>query len=231
MKIKGFLLDLDGVITETSEYHYLAWKELSSEIGIAIDRTFNEQLKGVSRMDSLERILIHGGKEHLFTQQEKQAFAQRKNERYIDLLRGLTPDDLLPGIGQFLADARADGIKLAIASASRNAGTIVRKLGLEAKIDYIADAASTARSKPYPDIFLDAARGLFLPPDSCVGIEDAAAGITAIHAAGMKAIGIGSAEYLHEADLILSGTEDLVYDRIVTILLSIQECSRKEGRK
>ena len=206
--VKGILLDLDGVITETAEYHYQAWKELASEIGITIDRQFNECLKGVSRMDSLELILRHGGVADRYSDEEKAALAERKNRRYVELLKNLTPDNVLPGIRNFLQEARADGMKLGLASASKNARAIMDALNLTQSMDFIADAAA-ARSKPAPDIFLLAAEGLGLQPESCIGIEDASAGIKAIHAAGMRAVGIGAS--LHEADLLLPNTGQLVY--------------------
>ena len=212
-EIKGILLDLDGVITETAEYHYQAWKELASEIGITIDRQFNECLKGVSRMDSLELILRHGGVADQYSDEEKAALAERKNRRYSELLKNLTPDNVLPGIRTFLQEARADGMKLGLASASKNARAIMDALNLTQSIDFIADAAA-ARSKPAPDIFLLAAEGLGLLPENCIGIEDASAGIKAIHAAGMRAVGIGDVATLHEADLLLPETGQLVYGHV-----------------
>lgn len=215
MKISGILLDLDGVITETSELHYRAWKELAAEIGIEIDGAFNEQLKGISRMQSLERILCFGGKEGYFSDGEKRALAEHKNARYVELLKSISPGDVLPGIRVFLADAREAGIRLALASASRNAPHILGALGLAAAFDYVADAGKVARSKPHPDIFLAAAAGIAQPPASCVGIEDAAAGIEAIHAAGMRAVGIGSAEHLDAADLLLPDTSALGLGKVL----------------
>ncbi len=103
---KGFVFDLDGVITDTAKFHYIAWKELGESIGITIDLQFNEQLKGISRMDSLDRILTYGGKENDYTQEEKEAMAAKKNEAYVKLLDDLTPDDLLPGVKAFLDEAR-----------------------------------------------------------------------------------------------------------------------------
>lgn len=213
MLIKGILLDLDGVITETAEYHYQAWKQLASEIGISIDRQFNECLKGVSRMDSLELILRHGGVAEQYSTEEKVALAERKNRQYVALLQNLTPDHVLPGIRDFLRDAREDGVKLGLASASKNARTIMDALDLTQSIDFIADAA-VARSKPAPDIFLLAAEGLGLLPEDCIGIEDAEAGVKAIHAAGMKAVGIGDVATLREADLRLSDTGKLSYQDV-----------------
>lgn len=213
MKIEGFLLDLDGVIAETSELHFLAWSNLAASLGIALDKAFNEQLKGIGRMESLERILTFANRSEQYSQEEKTRLTEEKNIQYVKLLERMAPEDTLPGIRTFLTDARADGVKLAVASASKNAPTILRALELLDSVDFIADAGR-ARSKPCPDIFLAAATGIGLTPSVCVGIEDAAAGIQAIHAAGMKAVGIGSVKYLNEAELVLHSTYMLKYEYV-----------------
>lgn len=219
MKITGILFDLDGVITETSEYHFIAWQALAKELGISIGCSFNEELKGVGRMESLERILAFGGKSDAYTQAEKEQLTQQKNQHYVSLLQDITPDNLLPGIYEFIQSLREEGIGVAVASASRNAPFILSSLRLDTMIDYVANAGKS-RSKPYPDIFLDAARGIGRPPEECVGIEDAAAGVQAIHAAGMKAVGIGSPLYLGEAELVLEDTRQLTLDRLRQAFLS-----------
>lgn len=215
MIIKGFLLDLDGVITKTSEYHYQAWKELAAELNITVDYELNECLKGVSRMDSLNIILQHGNVCDKYTCAEKEKLAERKNFRYVELLKQLTPKDILPSVGEFLNDARQHSVKLGIASASKNARFILEALDLKNSIDFIADAAKVQRSKPFPDIFLMAAEGLGLSAKYCIGLEDSSAGIKAIHAAGMRAVGIGSQESLYEADLLLNKTSDLSFSDIL----------------
>ena len=125
---KGFVFDLDGVITDTAKFHFLAWRDLGKEIGIDVDLKFNEQLKGISRMDSLERILVHGKRQNDFTPEEKEALAAKKNTHYVELLQDLTPADLLPGVKDFLEAAKARQIPCAIASASKNAPFILKKL-------------------------------------------------------------------------------------------------------
>ena len=209
MNVKAIIFDLDGVITDTSYLHFIAWRELAESIGIAINEQFNECLKGVSRMGSLELILQHGHRENDYTPAEKEALAAKKNSRYVELLQDLTPKNVLPGVLPFLEECRSRGIKTALASASRNAPFIVEKLALSDRFDYMADAAGVAHSKPAPDIFLAAAAGLDIAPEYCAGVEDAAAGIQAIHAAGMKAVGIGKKELLYEADLLFANTEKL----------------------
>lgn len=207
MNIKGIIFDLDGVVCSTDEYHYAAWKSLADELGIYFDKKINDRLRGVSRMASLDIILERSKKQ--YTDEEKKRLAAVKNARYVELLQNLTPEDVLPGIREFLRDCREYGMKTAIASASRNAPFIIRRLELEEDFDFIADAAKVKNAKPAPDIFLAAAEGLGLEPTVCIGIEDAAAGIEAIHAAGMKAIGIGSEKTLADADALLDGTDKL----------------------
>lgn len=212
---KGFVFDLDGVITDTAKYHYIAWKELAAEIGIEIDLKFNEQLKGISRMDSLERILTLGNKNDAYTEVEKEALATKKNTHYVQLLQSLTPDDLLPGVKTFLDEAKAKNIPCAIASASKNAPFILDKLGVMQDFDTIVDPATLKKGKPDPEIFIQAALTLGIEPAEAVGFEDAQAGIDGIKAAGMYAVGVYSGEELHGADVIVEKLTDLNIDELL----------------
>lgn len=212
---KGFNFDLDGVITDTAKYHYIAWKELAAEIGIEIDLKFNEQLKGISRMDSLERILTLGNKNDAYTEVEKEALATKKNTHYVQLLQSLTPDDLLPGVKTFLDEAKAKNIPCAIASASKNAPFILDKLGVMQDFDTIVDPATLKKGKPDPEIFIQAALALGIEPAEAVGFEDAQAGIDGIKAAGMYAVGVYSGEELHGADVIVEKLTDLNIDELL----------------
>lgn len=212
---KGFVFDLDGVITDTAKYHYIAWKELAAEIGIEIDLKFNEQLKGISRMDSLERILNLGNKNDAYTEVEKEALATKKNTHYVQLLQSLTPDDLLPGVKTFLDEAKAKNIPCAIASASKNAPFILDKLGVMQDFDTIVDPATLKKGKPDPEIFIQAALALGIEPAEAVGFEDAQAGIDGINAAGMYAVGVYSGEELHGADVIVEKLTDLNIDELL----------------
>lgn len=212
---KGFIFDLDGVITDTAKYHYIAWKELAAEIGIEIDLKFNEQLKGISRMDSLERILTLGNKNDAYTEVEKEALATKKNTHYVQLLQSLTPDDLLPGVKTFLDEAKAKNIPCAIASASKNAPFILDKLGVMQDFDTIVDPATLKKGKPDPEIFIQAALALGIEPAEAVGFEDAQAGIDGINAAGMYAVGVYSGEELHGADVIVEKLTDLNIDELL----------------
>lgn len=201
---KGFVFDLDGVITDTAKFHYIAWKELGHELGIEIDLQFNEQLKGISRMDSLERILVHGGRENDFTAEQKEALATKKNQHYVTLLQKLTPEDLLPGVKDFLDQAQVLGISCAIASASKNAPFILEKLGVIDEFDAIVDPATLTKGKPDPEIFVKACELIHVDPGDAIGFEDAQAGIQGIKGAGMYAVGVSTGEALDGADKIIT---------------------------
>lgn len=212
--IKGVIFDLDGVITDTAEYHYLAWKALAEELGIKIDRTFNEQLKGVSRMDSLERILAYGGKETTYTEAEKAALADKKNTHYVELIEQITPADLLPGIPEFLEELKTNNIKTALASASKNGPVILEKLGIADDFDVVIDPSTLAKGKPDPEIFVKAATALAFPLDEVIGIEDAEAGIEAINGAGIFSIGVGEPDSMRKARYIVEDTSQLDLETI-----------------
>lgn len=212
---KGFIFDLDGVITDTAKYHFIAWRDLGAEIGVAVDLKFNEQLKGISRMDSLDRILAHGGKENDFTMDQKEALAAKKNTHYVELLQSLTPQDLLPGVKEFLDAANAKQIPCAIASASKNAPFILKKLGVKDQFAGIVDPATLHKGKPDPEIFVKAAELLNIKPEEAVGFEDAQAGIDGIKACGMYAVGVLSGEPLHGADLTCHELTELNIDELL----------------
>lgn len=207
--IKAFIFDLDGVITDTAEYHYLAWKQLGEDLGINIDREFNETLKGVSRLESLERILALENKENDYTEEEKLELATKKNDHYVSLINNITPKDILPGINELLDDLKENKIKIGLASASKNAIPVLTKLGLLDKFDYVAPASECKNSKPAPDIFLMAAKGLDVEPKYCVGIEDAEAGVDAINSANMYSVGVGNLQSMKKANLVFNCTSEL----------------------
>ncbi|HAT3922868.1 TPA: beta-phosphoglucomutase [Citrobacter amalonaticus] len=212
MKPQAIVFDLDGVITDTAHLHFLAWREIAAELGIVIDEVFNDSLKGISRGESLLRILRHGGKERVFTRAEREQIAARKNALYVDALRSLTPEAVLPGIKELLTTLRTEQIKTGLASVSVNAPAILQALQMTSLFDFCANAALIRRSKPDPEIFLAACNGLNVNPQACIGIEDAQAGIEAINASGMRSVGIGST--LTGADLLLPTTEFLTWPRL-----------------
>ena len=206
---KGFAFDLDGVITDTAKFHYVAWKELADSIGITIDLQFNEQLKGISRMDSLERILAYGGKENDYTAEQKEEMAADKNANYVKLLDDLSPADLLPGVKAFLDAAKEMNVPCSLASASKNAPFILKKLGVYDYFDAIVDPATLKKGKPDPEIFVRAAELIHIDPSEAVGFEDAQAGIEGIKGAGMYAVGVEGNEPLTEADKTNKSFEEL----------------------
>ncbi|RVU95964.1 beta-phosphoglucomutase [Enterococcus avium] len=206
---KGVLFDLDGVITDTAEYHYLAWKKLADELGITIDREFNEKLKGVSREDSLRLILEHGKRESDFSETEFQQLAKSKNDNYVEMIQAVSPKDVYPGILELLKELKNAGIKISLASASKNGPFLLKQMALTDYFDGIADPAKVAAGKPAPDIFILATQVVGLDPDECIGIEDAQAGIAAIKACGALPVGVGQAEQLGDDIALVESTSEL----------------------
>lgn len=191
-ELKGFAFDLDGVIADTAKFHSQAWHQTADKVGTTWTPELQEALKGVSRMDSLEMILKAGGHENDYTQAEKEALAAEKNENYGKLIVTLTPDDILPGMKAFLDELIANGYKLSLASASKNAPKILKYLGLTDYFVGIVDPATLHAGKPDPEIFARAAEILDLPANQVAGLEDSSAGIESINGAGELSIGIGS---------------------------------------
>lgn len=212
-KLKAFIFDLDGVITDTAEYHYLAWKRLADELNIPFSREFNEELKGISRMDSLEKIIERSTQR--FEDAEKIELANRKNSYYIEYIETMTPDDILPNMESFITEIKEAGFKLGLASASKNAFFVLERLGLQQHFHYIVDASKVEKGKPDPEIFLTAAKNLDVVPEQCIGIEDAISGVTAIKAAGMYAVAIGRAESFPHAHMVYESTKEMVLDEII----------------
>ncbi|EGO6607723.1 beta-phosphoglucomutase [Enterococcus faecalis] len=211
----GFIFDLDGVITDTAKFHYQAWKALADSLGIPIDETFNETLKGISRMDSLDRILAHGHRENAFTPAEKEALAQQKNDHYVQLLEHLTTEDVLPGVVPLLQQAQAHHIPCAVASASKNAPLILEKLGVRAYFATIVDPDSLSKGKPDPEIFLAAADSIGVLPQNAIGFEDAQSGIDGLKAAGIYAVGLSASQPLLGADIQVSEMTELSVDALL----------------
>jgi len=198
---KAVVFDLDGVLADTAVLHRAAWQQLAGEIGVPLDEATAARMKGVDRRGSLDILLEHAPRS--YSEAEKEALAARKNACYVDLIGRLGPQHLLPGARAAVESVRRAGLRTALASASRNAPQLLERLGIAALFDCVVDAGRIARSKPDPEIFLAAARGLGLAPEECLGVEDAVAGIAALHAAGMTAVGIGRAQELDQADVLL----------------------------
>jgi beta-phosphoglucomutase len=201
--MRAALFDLDGVIVDTAKYHYVAWRELANSLGFDLSEAQNERLKGVSRAESLELILQMGGVS--LDEAEKQRLGEAKNQRYVELVKTVGPDEILAGAGEYLRRLRERGVKIALGSASKNAELVLQGLGIRDQFDVVVDGTKVKKSKPDPEVFLLGSEWLGVLPSQCVVFEDAAAGVEAAKAAGMAAVGIGSADNLPRADLVVPG--------------------------
>ena len=201
--------DLDGVLTDTARAHFRAWKRLADSLGIGFDEDANEALKGVDRMGSLALIL---GERPGFDDVRRAELAARKNDWYLEEIAHFGPGDLFAGARDAIEQCRAAGMGVALASASRNAPLLLARMRIDALFDVVVDPASVAAGKPAPDIFLAAAAALGVEPARTLGVEDAPAGVAAIHAAGMAALGIGDASTLVQADRVIATIGDFRLD-------------------
>lgn len=197
--IKGFIFDLDGVITDTAELHYDAWKKLSDEMNWEFDRELNEKLRGISRMDSIQVIMDHNGV--ALDEPTVVELATKKNDIYVESLDNMTPDDYLPGARELLTHLRSEGYRVALGSASKNAHKVLKQLNAVHFFDVIGDGNSVTKSKPAPDIFLYASDKLGLRPESCIVFEDAEKGIDAAKTGNFHSVGIGPEERVGHADI------------------------------
>ncbi|GAA4454705.1 beta-phosphoglucomutase [Nibrella saemangeumensis] len=216
MVIKAFLFDLDGVIVDTAIFHYQAWRRMANELGFDISEEFNEQLKGVSRVESLEIILQHGGL--TLPEERKAELAAQKNQWYLDLVSRMTPNDILPGVPAFFSQVRDAGIKTALGSVSKNARLILDRIGMSDAFGTVIDGNKITRGKPDPEVFLKGADELGVSPADCVVFEDAVAGIDAAKRADMIAVGIGSPDVLTQADIVVPSLEHLTVPQLLKSL-------------
>lgn len=201
--IKGLIFDLDGVIVDTAKYHFHAWKRLANSLGIDFTEEENEQLKGVSRRGSIEKILNWGGK--TLPEAEIEDLMHQKNQWYLELMGEMDESEILPGVSNILETAKQRGLKIALGSASKNAPLILDQVNLTPYFEVIIDGNVVSASKPDPEVFIKGAKGLGLSPDECVVFEDSISGIDAALAGNMKAVGIGHPETLNKAHLNLLG--------------------------
>ena len=207
------IFDLDGVLTDTAELHYQSWQSLMDEMGIPFDREENEALRGLSRTQSLEVIL--GDRVRDFTPRQRDELARRKNEEYVSRVARLTPADLLPGAGELLHELRDRGIPVAVASSSRNAATVIERLGIRHLLDALVDGNEVQESKPDPRVFLRAAERLGVEPPRCVVVEDAESGVAAGLAAGMRVVGIGPRARVGRAHCVKPAIAGLPVDELL----------------
>ena len=213
----AFLFDLDGVLVDTAVFHYQAWRRMANSLGFDFTHEFNETLKGISRMDSLDRILTLGGV--TLSDEKKLELAAQKNEWYLELINKMTPDDMLPGALAFLEQTKRAGLKVALGSVSKNAPLILERVGITHFFDAIIDGSKITHSKPDPEVFMKGAAELNVQPAECIVFEDAIAGIEAARRGGMFALGIGSPDVLTEADLVVPNLQHLT---IVELLAAVE---------
>ena len=210
--IKACIFDLDGVIVDTAVYHYKAWKRLANSLGFDFTEHQNEQLKGVSRVRSLQLILGWGGVTK--TEAEQEQLATQKNTWYMEMVNQMKPEEILPGAKEFLTTCRAVGLKTALGSASKNSMTILEKIGITDMFDAVIDGNKVSKAKPDPEVFLAGAQALGVLPEECVVFEDAIAGVEAAVAGDMKVVGIGLPDVLKGANLVIKGLDEMTLDKL-----------------
>ena len=211
-KIKACIFDLDGVIVDTAVYHYKAWRRLANQLGFDFTEEQNEELKGISRIESLKIILNWGAVNK--SEDELQELATLKNTWYVEMITKMTPDEILPGAKEFLELVRAHHYLTALGSASKNSETILNQIGLMHFFDALVDGNKVTKSKPDPEVFLVGAKELNVLPEECVVFEDAIAGVKAAKAGNMKTVGIGKDEVLNEADLVINGLFEMTIEKL-----------------
>lgn len=221
--IEAVIFDLDGVIVDTAKYHFLAWKELAMSLKIPFDETDNENLKGVSRIQSLEYILGKAGLS--LSPLEKEKLATQKNLRYLDHISTIDVEEMLPGVVELLEDLKKNKIKIALGSASKNARFILERLDIIGYFDVIIDGNMTTEGKPDPETFLLAASRLGCKPEHCLVVEDASKGVDAALSARMWCLGIGEHENLSHAHWVLNDLNGLSFSEINKKIHSLQQKS------
>jgi beta-phosphoglucomutase len=209
--LRAIIFDLDGVLTDTAEFHYRAWQRLADEEGLAFDRGANERLRGVSRADSL-RLILAGT---VVDDARFAAMMERKNGYYLASLVDMSPADALPGARELVHDARARGLAVAVGSSSRNAELVLAYLDMSELFDVVVGGNAVERAKPAPDLFLAAADRLGVAPEACAVVEDATSGVDAALAAGMIAVGIGPAARVGHAHHRFDHTADVDLDQLL----------------
>jgi len=212
----GFIFDLDGVIVDTAKYHYLAWKNLANSLGFNFTEKQNEQLKGVSRVKSLEILLKYGNVK--LSEEKKQSLLLEKNKEYLEYVHKMTPKEILPGVNQLLTFLETNNIKFALGSASKNAPLILEKVGLYKRFTAIVDGNDVSKAKPNPEVFLIGAKKLGMNPENCIVFEDAMAGIQAANAAKMISIGIGDKKVLSEAAYVFRDMTEITPDFLKNLI-------------
>jgi beta-phosphoglucomutase len=216
MNKKGFIFDLDGVIVDTAHFHFLAWKKTAAELGFELTEELNEKLKGVSRIDSLQKILDWA--KVSIDQDKFDRLTKEKNEEYLSYVNQMTKKDILPGVYKFILNVKDKGYPIALGSASKNAPHILNKVGLLELFDSIVDGNSVTKAKPDPQVFLIAAQNLKVAPEECIVFEDSQAGIKAANLAGMTSVGLGDSSVLVEADEVFNNFNEIKLEFIEKLI-------------
>ncbi|HPN37317.1 MAG TPA: beta-phosphoglucomutase [Melioribacteraceae bacterium] len=212
---KGVIFDLDGVLVTTDEYHYKSWVKISEEEGIPFSWEMNNNFRGVGRMECVDILLSHSNKK--YSKEEKEEIAKRKNEYFAKSLEEIDESVIMPGTIDRLKELKELGIKIGVGSNSRNAKTIIKKVNLDKYLDIITDGYDIKNSKPDPEVFLLTAKRLGLHNYECIVVEDAVAGVEAAHAAGMKALGIGSADRLTKAEKVIKNLSEITTEEMIKL--------------
>ena len=216
MTRKGFIFDLDGVIVDTAKYHFLAWKKLANSLDIDFSEEENEQLKGVSRVKSLEKILSWGNK--TLSEAEFKGLMAEKNEDYLNHIAQMNEDEILPDVPRVLNLLKEEQQGISLGSASKNARTILDQVALKTAFDAIVDGNDVSKAKPDPEVFLIAADLLGVAPEDCIVFEDSVAGVEAANVANMISIGIGSEEVLGHAQYVFKDFTEISNDFIKSLI-------------
>ena len=205
-KIKGLIFDLDGVLVSTERNHYLAWKRTAKEIGIYFNEIDNENLRGLSRKDSLSELLKIGNKSIL-----PSAFNELlhlKNQYYLNSISNINNKDLLPGVNDFLKRTNNMGLSLAVGSSSKNAHFILEKTKIKHYFASIIDGNMVRKPKPDPEVFINASYGLNLTPANCLVFEDAKSGVQSAKSGLFKVVGVGNKNIQNECDYFVDNINE-----------------------
>jgi beta-phosphoglucomutase len=215
-KLKAVIFDLDGVLVDTAKFHYLGWKKLADELGVPFDEKKNEDLKGIDRLNSLKRML--GEKHHEYSEEELWDLANRKNGYYQQMIQQITPHNLFEGAYGLILELRREDIKVAVASASKNAKTVIKNLEIGNLLDEVVDGHDFEKGKPDPEIFLTAAERVGVSADEAIVVEDAEAGVEAGNSAGMVTVGLGDPSILGAADIVIQKLPELSAERLRSLV-------------
>jgi len=212
-QLQACLFDLDGVVVNTAKHHFTAWQRLADELGVPFDHRDNDRLKGLSRVDSLEYIMRKGRLQ--LDNDTKVRLMDRKNVWYLEQVEAMQPDELFPGVVEFIDELRAAGMGVALGSSSKNAPLILERCGIQDRFDAVIDGNSITFSKPDPEVFLKGAEALSVEPSCTVVFEDAVSGVQAALNGGFRVVGIGDMEILDGADFVMSGFDNFSMEELV----------------